>query len=77
MMDREAFTLYTKYREQINKLSDEQAGQLMKAIFDYQATGEEEIKDAEVEMLWSIMKQQNILDDEERERKEFKEMGIL
>lgn len=58
MAEKSSFVLYTRYREQINMLNDEQAGQLMKAIFDYQAMGEVVIEDPVVAMLWSVMKQQ-------------------
>ncbi len=58
MADKSSFVLYTRYREQINLLNDEQAGRLMKAIFDYQAGEEVSITDPVVAMLWSVMKQQ-------------------
>lgn len=58
MADKISFVLYTRYREQINLLNDEQAGRLMKAIFDYQAGEEVSITDPVVAMLWSVMKQQ-------------------
>ena len=64
MADKSSFVLYTRYREQINMLNDEQAGQLMKAIFDYQAMGEAAIEDPVVAMLWSVMKQQLDIDNE-------------
>ena len=58
MADKISFVLYTRYREQINLLNNEQAGQLMKAIFDYQAGEAVSIADQVVAMLWSVMKQQ-------------------
>lgn len=58
MADKISFVLYTRYREQINLLNNEQAGQLMKAIFDYQAGEDVSIADQVVAMLWSVMKQQ-------------------
>lgn len=64
MADKSSFVLYTRYREQINMLNDEQAGQLMKAIFDYQAMGEAAIEDPVVAMLWSVIKQQLNIDNE-------------
>lgn len=64
MAEKSSFVLYTRYREQINMLNDEQAGQLMKAIFDYQAMGEAAIEDPVVAMLWSVMKQQLDIDNE-------------
>ena len=64
MADKSSFVLYTRYREQLNMLNDEQAGQLMNAIFDYQAMGEAAIEDPVVAMLWSVMKQQLDIDNE-------------
>lgn len=64
MADKSSFVLYTRYREQINMLNNEQAGQLMKAIFDYQAMGEVAIEDSVVAMLWSVMKQQLDVDNQ-------------
>ena len=64
MADKSSFVLYTRYREQINMLNNEQAGQLMKAIFDYQAMGEVAIEDPVVAMLWSVMKQQLDVDNQ-------------
>lgn len=64
MADKSSFVLYTRYREQINMLNNEQAGQLMKAIFDYQAMGEVTIEEPVVAMLWSVMKQQLDVDNQ-------------
>ena len=36
---KDSFILYTEQKETINKLSDEQAGKLIKAIYEYEATG--------------------------------------
>lgn len=64
MADKISFVLYTRYEEQINMLNDEQAGQLMKAIFAYQKTGEVKISDPVVGMLWSVIKQQLDIDNQ-------------
>ena len=64
MADKISFVLYTRYEEQINMLNDEQAGQLMKAIFAYQKKGEAEVSDPVVAMLWSVIKQQLDVDNQ-------------
>lgn len=64
MADKISFVLYTRYEEQINMLNDEQAGQLMKAIFAYQKKGEAEVSDPVVAMLWSVIKQQLDIDNQ-------------
>ena len=40
MSNRDSFILYSENEEIFDRLSDEEAGQLIKAIFDYQRTGE-------------------------------------
>ena len=40
MAKKESFVLYTEQKAVINKLSDEQAGKLIKAIYEYVETGE-------------------------------------
>lgn len=64
MADKISFVLYTRYEEQINMLNDEQAGQLMKAIFTYQKKGTAEVSDPVVAMLWSVIKQQLDIDNQ-------------
>lgn len=64
MADKISFVLYTRYEEQINMLNDEQAGQLMKAIFAYQKKGTAEVSDPVVAMLWSVIKQQLDIDNQ-------------
>lgn len=39
-MERDSFILYTEQKEIIDKLSDEQAGKLIKAIYEYAEKGE-------------------------------------
>ena len=38
-IEKNGFILYNNYEEQINMLSDDQAGQLIKGIFAYVRTG--------------------------------------
>ena len=38
-MEKGSFILYTEQKEVIDKLSDEQAGKLIKAIYEYEKTG--------------------------------------
>ena len=40
MSDKNSFVLYEDYEELFDRLSDEEAGQLIKAIFDYERSGE-------------------------------------
>ena len=40
MAKKDSFVLYTEQKAVINKLSDEQAGKLIKAIYEYVETGE-------------------------------------
>lgn len=40
-MDKSSFILYREYEEMVSALTDEQAGQLLRAIFAYTARGEE------------------------------------
>ena len=39
-MEKASFLMYLDYEEQFNLLSDEQIGQLMRAIIKYEKTGE-------------------------------------
>lgn len=39
MTNKESFILYTDQKAVIDKLTDEQAGKLIKAIYEYEATG--------------------------------------
>lgn len=65
MADKKSFILYTEYREQIEMLNNEQAGQLMKAIFSYEAGYDPEITDPMAGLLFSVMKR---FLDENREK---------
>lgn len=39
MKEKESFILYTEQKAVLDKLTDEQAGKLIKAIYEYEATG--------------------------------------
>ena len=53
---RDSFLLFTEYKEQIEMLSDEQAGALMKAIFCYVADEELPTMDTITKMAFSFIK---------------------
>lgn len=59
MADKKSFILFTDRKEQINMLTDEQAGKLIKAVFEYVDTGTvTESDDFAVNLLFSIFKSQ-------------------
>lgn len=55
-MAKDSFLLYTEWGEQINKLSDEQAGLLIKSIFAYKDGKEVPSLDPMTEMCFSFLK---------------------
>ncbi len=57
-MDKISFLMYLDYEEQFNLLTDEQLGQLMRAIMKYEKTGELPKLDGIVKMAFSFIKQQ-------------------
>lgn len=61
MLEKNSFVLFTEYAEEISMLSDEAAGQLMKAIFAYETTGDAPELSGEGRLLFSIFKRR--LDD--------------
>lgn len=61
-IEKNGFILYNNYEEQINMLSDDQAGQLIKGIFAYVRTGEEIHADPLVTMLFSMIARQMDID---------------
>ena len=63
MAEKSSFVLYDRYYEQINMLSDEQAGQLFKAIYAHRSGEEIVISDPAVAILWSVIRQQMDIDD--------------
>lgn len=63
MAEKSSFVLYDKYQEQVSMLSDEQAGQLFKAVLAYRNNDPYEINDPAVKILLSVIKQQIDIDD--------------
>ncbi|MBP3585431.1 MAG: hypothetical protein J6J59_07080, partial [Peptococcaceae bacterium] len=66
-----SFILYGSYEEQLNMLTDEQAGKWIKAIYTYVRTGEKHNDDPLVAMLLSVAGYQ--LDNDARKYAEKKE----
>ena len=59
MPEKKSFLLYIDRKEQISKLTNEQGGILLKAIFEYADTGNEIITDdIAVDLVFSIIKSQ-------------------
>lgn len=56
MSDKKSFVMYAEYGDLINKLEDEDAGQLIKAVFQYQLTGEISDLSPVADMLFSIIR---------------------
>lgn len=56
MSDKKSFVMYAEYGDLINKLEDEDAGQLIKAVFQYQLTGDVPELSPVADMLFSIIK---------------------
>lgn len=67
---RDSFILYTEQKEIINKLSDEQAGKLIKAIYEYESTGVMPILEKEIDLVITPIKQ--TLDKNEKKWEEMK-----
>ena len=67
-MDKNSFLIYLDYEEQFNLLTDEQVGQLMRAIIKYEKTGEMPKLNGMLKMAFSFIKTQ--LD---RDREKYKE----
>lgn len=80
-MDKNSFLIYLDYEEQFNLLTDEQVGQLMRAIIKYEKTGEitGEITDLDgmTKMAFSFIKTQLDRDREkwQEEKKKRSEAG--
>lgn len=64
-MDKNSFLIYLDYQEQFEMLTDEQAGQLIKAIIKYEKTGEIMQLDNVTKMAFSFIKTQL---DKDREK---------
>lgn len=57
-MEKNCFLIYLDYEEQFNLLTDEQLGQLMRAIISYEKTGIEPNIDGIIKMAFSFIKAQ-------------------
>ena len=68
-MDKNSFLIYTDYEEQFNLLTDEQLGQLIRAIMQYEKTGEIPKLDGMLKMAFSFIKTQLDRDREKYEEK--------
>lgn len=67
---KETFILYTSYKDAIMVLSDEQAGQLLKAIFEYATTGDkQEISDTAVKFAYMLIVSQIETSNKQYEKK--------
>lgn len=68
-MNKNSFLIYLDYEEQFNLLTDEQIGQLMRAIMKYEKTKEEPQLDGMLKMAFSFIKTQLDRDREKYEEK--------
>ena len=60
--EKRSFILYTQHREQVNMLTNEQAGELLKAVYEYADTGEAQVTDPMVSMMLAFLRQQMDID---------------
>ena len=63
-MEKKSFVMYADYEKHIARLSDEDAGELFKAIFTYVNTGEEVPLSPAADMAFSFMKERIDRDSE-------------
>ena len=68
-MDKNSFLIYLDYQEQFELLTDEQAGQLIKAIIKYEKTGEITKLEGMIKMAFSFIKTQLDRDREKYNKK--------
>ncbi len=68
-MEKASFLIYLDYQEQFELLTDEQAGQLIKAIIKYEKTGEIVELDGMTKMAFSFIKTQLDRDREKYQAK--------
>lgn len=66
-MEKASFLMYLDYEDQFNIMTDEQIGQLMRAIIKYEKTGEVPNLDGMLKMAFSFIKTQL---DRDREKYE-------
>ena len=81
-MDKKSFLLYLDYEEHFSLLTDEQAGQLIKVIFQYERTGEIPEIDGVIKMAFSFIKNQldrdsNKWKEEKKKRSDAGKKGML
>ena len=57
-MDKNSFLMYIDYEEQFNLLTDEEVGQLMRAIIKYEKTGNIPKLEGMLKMAFSFIKTQ-------------------
>lgn len=76
-MDKISFLMYLDYDEQFKLLTDEQLGQLIRAIMQYEKTSEVPKLEGIINMAFSFIKQQLDRDNEkwQEERKKRSEAG--
>ncbi len=58
MNRKKSFIMYTDYQKHINRLSDEEAGKLIKAVLMYTNSGEEPVLSPAADMAFSFIKEQ-------------------
>ena len=68
-MDKNSFLIYLDYEEQFNLLTDEQVGQLMRAIIKYEKTGNVPELEGMLKMAFSFIKTQLDRDREKYNKK--------
>ena len=68
-MDKNSFLIYLDYEEQFNLLTDEQVGQLMRAIIKYEKTGIVTELEGMLKMAFSFIKTQLDRDREKYNKK--------
>ena len=68
-MDKKSFLIYLDYEEQFNLLTDEQIGQLMRAIIKYEKTQEEPQLDGVLKMAFSFIRTQLDRDRQKYQKK--------
>ena len=68
-MDKNSFLIYLDYEEQFNLLTDEQVGQLMRAIIKYEKTGIVPELEGMLKMAFSFIKTQLDRDREKYNKK--------
>ena len=68
MQDKQSFLIYKSFFEPIKHLSDEQLGQIFRAIFEYQIQDKQPTLDANLNMAFMFFKNQFVLDNVKYEK---------